>query len=357
MNKIHPFIALLLLSCSFALAQATDAGPSITVATYNIENWRQHFIVRTIPAARERVISQNAPEVADLLEAARTQEDEENWEIAQVILDPAFSPDIMVFQEGCNQKDLDYFNKTAIVFPNNSERDQNTGILLKEGFEVLQRKDQYHNEPDTVANERGNRLFARGPSFVLVKCPTGYTFWVGTNHQKSKSDNSADVTAWRNREARRTHEIIRELEKTGPTDVMLLGDMNDEYGFQAYELTGGGDSITNLVGPQADGFVLATLPLAQAGKISYFGYSRADYRSLIDHIFTTRSMKDQIQTVNVFQNSFTAVASDHCPVYIKIRPDQAGGNLPGRNNSPRNNSPRDNSPRDNSPRGNSNRGN
>src|SRR5262249_7538834 len=92
-------------------------------------------------------------------------------------------------------------------------------------------------------------------------------------------------------------------------------------GTQAYELAGGGDSIANLVGPTSDGIFLATRALAEAGRISYFGYSRTEYRSLIDHIFVTRDMKDQIEDVQVFQNSFTAVASDHCPVLIRFRAD------------------------------------
>jgi len=198
-------------------------------------------------------------------------------------------------------------------------------MLLKPGFKIVQRKDQYFKELDTIPNDRGNRLFARGPVFVLLEAPSGYRFWVGTNHQKSKSDNSLEVTQWRNREAIRTHKIIKEIEKIGPSDVVFLGDMNDELGIQAYELAGGGDAIANLVGPASDGIFLATRGLAEAGRISYFGYSRTEYRSLIDHIFVTRDMKERIEDVQVFQNSFTAVASDHCPVTMRFRADVVSG--------------------------------
>jgi hypothetical protein len=44
---------------------------------------------------------------------------------------------------------------------------------------------------------------------------------------------------WRNREATRTHEIIKEIEKAGPSDVMLLGDMNDELGMDESEKVAG----------------------------------------------------------------------------------------------------------------------
>ncbi len=301
---------------------------NITVATYNIENFREHFLAHKLSTSKPSWLG-DTPEAKELLDAERKHNDEENWEVSQVILDPKFSPDVLVIQEGCGQKDLEYFDKrwlkdayeTAIVFPTNTTREQNLCMLIKPGFKVIERKDRYREEPDPAANERGERLFARGPAFVLLQSPGGYRLWVGTNHQKSKSDNSVEVTQWRNREAKRTHEIIRELEKTGPEDVIFLGDMNDELGIQQYEQDGGGDTIANIVGPPQDGIILATKPLSDAGQISYGGYWRTDHRSFIDHIFVTAEMKDQIDEVKVFQNSFTQVASDHYPVMIRIHAD------------------------------------
>jgi endonuclease/exonuclease/phosphatase family metal-dependent hydrolase len=299
----------------------------ITVATYNIEHFAGHFLARRIATTRPSVAKN--PEAQDLMESERRHEDEDNWETAEVILDPRFSPDILAIQEGCSQADLEYFNhrwlrdsySTVIVFDSNTDREQTIGMMIRPGFKVVDRKDQYYREPDPVPNERGNRLFARGPAFLLVEAPSGYRFWIGTNHQKSKADNSVEVTQWRNREALRTHQIIKEIEKSGPSDVIFLGDMNDEAGIQMYELQGGGDVISNLVGPVTDGIFLATSKLAEAGKISYFGYSRTDHRSLIDHIFVTSSFKDQIEDVQVFQNGFTAVSSDHCPVMMRFLAD------------------------------------
>jgi hypothetical protein len=304
----------------------------ITVATYNIEHFAGHFLARRVAATRPSVAKN--PEAQDLMESERRHEDEDNWETAQVILDPSFFPDILAVQEGCSQADLEYFNhrwlkdaySTVIVFDSNTDREQTIGLMLKPGFKVIDRKDQYYREPDPIPNVRGNRLFARGPAFLLVEAPSGYRFWIGTNHQKSKSDNSVEVTQWRNREAVRTHQIIKEVEKAGPSDVIFLGDMNDEPGIQMYEMQAGGDAIANLVGSTSDGILLATSKLAEAGKISYFGYSRTDHRSLIDHIFVTASVKDQIEDVQVFQNGFTAVASDHCPVMMRFRADAVSKN-------------------------------
>ncbi len=69
----------------------------------------------------------------------------------------------------------------------------------------------------------GNGFLHAGPSFVKMQTPGGYECWVGVNHQKSKSKNSLEATQWRNREAVRTHQILKELEKAGPSDVIFLG--------------------------------------------------------------------------------------------------------------------------------------
>jgi len=297
-------------------------GEDITVATYNIELFHQHFAPTSKPTSDR-----------DLTARLRADADKDFWMISQVILDSKFNPDILCIEECCEQDELEKFNhewlkgayETVIVFPTNTERHQTLGMMLKPGFKVLEKKDQYYLEPDPAgANERGNRLFARGPSFVLVQTPGGYKFWLGLTHMKSKSGNSVDVTKWRLREAKRTHEILMELEKIAPGgDVMFVGDMNDELGFQEYEQEAGGDAIATLVGPQDDGLILATKPLIDAGKISYGGYWRPNHRSFIDQILVTKNMKDQIESVQVFQEPMAKVASDHYPVFIKFKADSA----------------------------------
>jgi endonuclease/exonuclease/phosphatase family metal-dependent hydrolase len=314
-------VLMLLLLATPSLAE------EITVATYNIENFRQNFLAHRISTSRPSWMPRGDPQAAELMDELRYANEEDNWEVSQVILDPKFSPQVLVIQEGCSQSDLEYFNRTflknayetALVFPSNTERNQHLALLMKPGFRVVEKRTEYYMEPDSEKNDRGDRLFARGPAFVKVQSPGGYRFWVGTNHQKSKSDNSVDVTKWRNREAKRTHEIIKELEKAGPDDVIFLGDTNDELGIQEFELAGGGDVISNLVGKPEDGIILATRQLAEEGQVSYKGYVRNDRKSFIDHVLITSAMKTQIDKVEVFQNNFTHSASDHFPVLVRFK--------------------------------------
>jgi endonuclease/exonuclease/phosphatase family metal-dependent hydrolase len=360
MRRFPPALAALLLLCPAAFAE------TVTVATYNIEHFQERF--RAFELGKKLPKPVTDPVLKELLDSERRHNDEDNWEVAQVITDDRFNPDVLVIQEGCTQDNLEYFNKrwlrgayeTAIVFPTNTDRDQHLGMLLKPGFKVVEKRDQYHQEKDTTPNGRGGRLFARGPAFCLIQTPGGYRFWVGVTHQKSKRTDfdkddedkirtdhpqatraqrdalekaakakaAADAAAWRNREAKRTHEIMKELEKAGPDDVMLLGDMNDDLGEDEAEKAAGGDGIAALVGPEADGFLLATRPLADKGEFSFGGYWRPDFRNLIDHVVVTRGMKDQIEDVGVFKGSVTRVASDHYPVFVRVKSDEPAGVKP-----------------------------
>lgn len=298
---------------------------NIRVATYNVENWNQHF-----EGFRQSQANKDpTPEQKEQILDRRGKDDEDNWEVAETILDKDCSPDVIVFQECCAQKDLEFFNrrwlnnayKTVLVFPTNTDRNQHLGIMLKEGFSIVQRKDEYHQEKDSVQKPATDKLFARGPAFAMIQAPSGYRFWLGTTHQKSKSDDSLEVTQWRNREAVRTHQIIKELEKTGLADVMFLGDMNDDLGKSKFEEQAGQDTIEALVGPADDGMTLLTEKLAKSGTLSYHGYWKTRYRGFLDHVVITKDMKDQIQDVRVFTGSLAKVASDHYPVIVEFKAD------------------------------------
>lgn len=348
---MKPTLFTCVLAISLSIATAARAE-EIKVASYNIEWFNNHFMAHRLqsdPIGK----SETGKEVMNEL---RKKNDEDNWETAQVILDPKFLPDILAIEEGCDQSDLDFFNhrwlndayETVIQFNSNSGHHQNLDLLMKKGFKILERKDKYYLEPDPIGNERGERLFARGPVFIKVKSPGGYVFWFGLTHMKSKgvftggsdasdpSNPSAtpttkispaelkqkriDAAKWRAREAARTHEIMKELVAQGPKDLILVGDMNDSVGLDDIEPEGGGDSIAILAGPPADGFYLATKPLHDKKINSFGGYYRDRYRELIDHVIVSPSMKGKIKDVEVFHNDFTAVSSDHFPVLVELKP-------------------------------------
>jgi endonuclease/exonuclease/phosphatase family metal-dependent hydrolase len=131
-----------------------------------------------------------------------------------------------------------------------------------------------------------------------------------------------DANAWRLREAARTHSIIKEIEAQGPSDVMLVGDMNDELGMDENEKAVGQDSIATLVGPPEARLELVTRKLADGKMHSFGGYWRPRYRSLIDHVIATDSMSGKIRDVYVFTGSLAKVASDHYPVVVKVSTTQ-----------------------------------
>lgn len=321
--------------CSMLAFVSLAHGEEIRIGTYNVQHWASKFDTRKL--AEWAKTQPRSDELNEMVRTERNQDDKDNWMVATTILSPEFNPDIMFFQEGCNQEDLEYFNKkwlkgayeTLLVFPSNSGRDQNVGMMLKPGFKVLEKRDQYYLEKDSVPKDflKGdydgpaaaeNRLFARGPAFVKVQSPSGYVFWVGTNHQKSKSGNNLDVTKWRNREAARLHEIIKEIEKAGPADVVFGGDLNDELGYQEFEQQAGGDSIAMIVGAPEAGIQCVTKPLVDKGEISFGGYFNDRYRSFIDHMFVTRSLKDRVAGVSVIRSGVAPAASDHYPVLVRI---------------------------------------
>ncbi len=303
---------------------------NVRVATWNIENWNDHF-----QSLRDKGLPEPATEEGrEQRTQERYQNDEDNWEIAQVLLDPAFAPDVLVFEEGCDQASLDAFADqwlegtypTRVVFAGNSDRVQTLGILLRDGFTIVETEDQFYKMPDEGdLNPRSDFLFARGPAFVLVETPDGKRVWVGVTHQKSKGGNSVEVTRWRAAEAKATHDIIRDLAAKGEAGVLLLGDMNDEVGVQEFELEAGGDVIGDLVGTNDDDatndLVLVTQSLADAGVQTFSGYWRDRYRSFIDHIVATPDLAPQVQVIGVYDTPWARVASDHLPVYVDVKLD------------------------------------
>lgn len=319
---------LLSLLVSVGLASLASARPeSIRVVTYNVENWRESF--QAFKLSREvRNHPEWPAEFVALITRERREDDEENWEVARTILHDDVRPDVLLIQEGCSQEDLNYFNTQFLsgyfefvhVFKTNTNRGQNTAILARPGFRVLEIREDYADEPDTHdVNPESDKLFARGPGFVRFRSPGGREFWVGTNHMKSKSGNSVEATKWRNAEAVRTNQIINELAK-GPTPLVIFaGDCNDEIGEQEFEADAGGSAIELLEGTGAGKLALLTRTLAETNAISFGGYRSGRYRSFIDHAVASPEMARHVANVSVFTGDLADVASDHYPVVVELK--------------------------------------
>src|SRR5204862_2853678 len=127
---------------------------TITVATYNVEHFENHFEGHRLGTLKEA--KEDGP-LKDAVEILKHENDKDNWEVASVITAKQFNPDMLVIEEGCSQSNLEYFNKrwlhnayeTVIVFPTNTDRQQNLCMLLKPDFKILERHDEYHLEKDT----------------------------------------------------------------------------------------------------------------------------------------------------------------------------------------------------------------
>lgn len=305
-----------------ASSQPSTGPDSLRIMTMNVEWWRNVFLPKHVLATTRKGLPDD---VVEVMKNARADADEENWEIARNVL--SVQPDVWVFQEGCEAEDLNWFNtqmlrgyfETVHVFKTNSERGQNTGILVRKGFKVLEFREDYHNEPDTehVSTYGEGKLFARGPGFAKIQAPNGNTFWVGTNHTKSKSGNSVAVTKWRLAESKRTNQIIADLRKSGPAPVFFLGDMNDELGFQEFEQEAGGSTIEATAGSGENGLLVLTKKLAESGAISYHGRRQGRHKSFIDHAFATPEAAAWVKNVYVFTGALAEVASDHFPVVVE----------------------------------------
>ena len=309
-------LAALLLSLLLTSAAAPEP---VRVVSYNVENFRENF---TAFQLQKKYRDADLPEdVIDLIDRERREDREENLEVAAVILE--LRPDVLALQESAGKRDLEYFNKeflgghfgTIVELPTNTDRDQHLCVMLRPGFEVVRQVSLAEMPDADDLNERGDRLFARGPGFLLIETPGGERFWLGNTHQKSKGGNSALVTRWRNAEARATRDEMLELADGREKDVLLVGDMNDDLGLGEYEAEGGGDVMANFT----DGVALLTRPLIDAGAVSYVGYGGSDRTSMIDHAVATKTLAGQVDSVELHAGPMTAVASDHLPLIVDLK--------------------------------------
>jgi exonuclease III len=330
MRKSHIVIlAGLLLISNFCLGQEAPKATQteqVRIGSWNIEHFMKMFDQDRMPL--------RAQEQSELW-----RDEEDQYEVARVIKDTSFAPDILVIEECCDEAMLKLFNRKWLpgiypyikVFTSNTDG-QFLGIMAKAGFEPQQVKEYYldkdplqdkritNDKEELNSSEGENRLFCRGPGFVLFKTSKGNQVWVGTTHSKSKSGNSKAVTEWRIRELERTRQICGELIKAGPSKrLVLLGDFNDDFGMDNYEKGLGIDAVETMLKGTLPEEKLVCLDEAiwksDPTAASYHCEIKPKrFRSFLDHAFASPELAASVKSTVLIQESIAYVASDHLPI-------------------------------------------
>jgi len=324
-------LGLALLSCPPLTGEPANSSQpakaeTLRIASYNIEHFNKMFDQGLVARSKR-----------DWDEFFRDQED--LYEVARVI-NEQLDADILTVQECCAQNHLEYFNrkwlknryKTVKVFKGNSSREQNLGILAKEGYELLEVR-QFHNEPDPVNDpdlqsvkqgsqlDVDNLLFSRGPAFAKFRTPGGRVIWVGVTHVKSRYGDNQAVTKWRVRETTRTRELCGELLAQDETDLLAMtGDFNDDVGLsteheKALKLDAAG-AMTAGTGREK----LIDLTADLDPKVgTYHAQLKTQYAPVVfDLIFASPALARSARSVKAISTPLAAVASDHYPVVAEF---------------------------------------
>ena len=315
------FLALALFTPS---AEAEPGRGPVRIATWNIENMSKLFDQSRLPYR-----SQNRQELYD--------DEEDLLEIALVLKQDRFDPDVLVLQEAASQQSLERFNtkwlddKYAFVkqYKSNS-KGQWTAILAKPGFKVIETR-SYAGVEDPVDDPKlgdakryygENVLYPRGPAFAQIRTPDGTVMWIGTTHIKSKYGNNAAVTRWRIRQVKKLREIASELGEDTKR-VAILGDFNDTFGRDNFEQKVDQDAIQAMLEHKEDqAMVSPTQSLAQDQPTAgtYHATLKPGNPSFIDHVFVSPALDEAIIDTTIIDPPIAHVASDHLPVMITVDP-------------------------------------
>lgn len=321
-------LCLCILFQHAAVTEAAGQGEKVRIATWNVEHFMKMFDQLQLP---ER--SRNQTE--------QFRDEEDLFEVSQVLKLGELNADILCIQEGPRQDMLELFNRRWMdgeyefvrQFEGNRPG-QWLGILARHGFECLEIR-EYADMEDPVKDpkvmgtkehegiSRGNLLFPRGPVFVKFRTPGGTKIWVGCTHVKSKYNNSEAVTRWRIREMEGTRRIAGELAVATDTGfVAVLGDFNDDFGMDYHERKIGQDAVGVMISGKGDEMLASiTKPMALANPqlATYHCMIKPPkYRSFIDHIFVTPALYGYYTHATVITEPIAYVASDHLPVVAEF---------------------------------------
>ncbi len=229
-------------------------------------------------------------------------------------------PDVLGLMEMGEPKQLEdlkrLLKKAGFDFPYSEYlqgNDTTRHVALLSRFPIVER----HSRGDLPLWVHGMTLHSpRGILDITVEPSPGYRLRILCVHLKAKLEvaeyNEAELREAESREVRRSIRDI--LSKDADTRLILMGDFND---------TKNEKPIWQIQGKPDWPDSLRALPLADdRGEFWTEYWSGADIYSRIDYIMISKKLEGEIDTAQcgIARPSFWNEASDHCPVYLSIKP-------------------------------------
>lgn len=170
--------------------------------------------------------------------------------------------------------------------------------------------------PLIAVRERTNEWYSIGPVQLPVtrgfldidiQVNSSYRFRLINAHLKSKVYNPLGQTEMRRNEARLLSKVVRSiLDETPDTNLLVLGDMNDDYASAPlHEVKG------------RRGVELSDLrPVDEVGDAWTYFQSSTDSCRRFDYLFVNDGMKPEVvrEQARVVRDPLTWIASDHRPL-------------------------------------------
>lgn len=280
---------------------SADRGDAVRVATYNVENYLlmpRHVGGRLRASAGKpeseksavaRMIGEIRPDIIALME----------------IGDPGQLTDLRrrLEKQGEKYAEMEYLEGS----------DANRHLVLLSRHPIIER----HSMGDLPLKVGNLPLHSpRGILDVTVEPRPGYRLRIVCVHLKAKLEvaeyNQGDL---RQAEAEALRKHVRNILRENPeTRLIVLGDFNDTKNEQALRTITGNPEWPDSLDP---------LPLKdERGELWTEYWAGADVYSRIDYIMVGKKLEPEIDTEcsGIARPSYWHEASDHCPLYLTIRP-------------------------------------
>lgn len=205
-----------------------------------------------------------------------------------------------------------------MVIDGNDERGIDVGIMLTEGYEIIEMK----SHVDDIAD--GEVIFSRDCPEYLIKTPNGNLILVLVNHFKSRGGKTAESDRKRMRQATRVGHIVAERQTKYPDlYIAVVGDLNDHKDAWTLE-----PLLTGTLGLR-DVTTLATFETG--GEISATYGAKDNKRNKIDYILMNKPLYEKAHRGGICRKgiygsltqlptiaSEAQAASDHAALWVDL---------------------------------------